>query len=128
PRTPAPAPTPAAPAPQATAPVPTPAPAVARAAPPPNYVASLLSALERHKHYPPAARFARMEGSAMLRVVLRRDGSVAEWRFLRGTGHDLLDEAVANMIRRASPLPAPPSASLAGEVLELLVPVKFSLR
>uniref|UniRef100_UPI001A9C662F energy transducer TonB n=1 Tax=Siccirubricoccus phaeus TaxID=2595053 RepID=UPI001A9C662F len=127
-------PRPAAPVAPAAPAEPTPQPAAAaapapaaRPAPPPSYVSALMAALERHKHYPPAARFARMEGTAMLRVILRRDGTVSEWRFLRGTGHEMLDEAVTNMIRRASPLPPPP-ANWPGDPVELLVPVKFSLR
>lgn len=104
-----------------------PAPAPVRQAPPPSYVGSLLAALERHKAYPQAARWRRAEGTALLRFAMRRDGSVAAWRIERSSGHDDLDGAVAEMIRRASPLPPPP-VELTGDPVELTVPVRFSLR
>ncbi|GGC36822.1 hypothetical protein GCM10011504_13970 [Siccirubricoccus deserti] len=118
--TPAPAAAPP-PAPVAAAPAPT------RVAPPPSYVGALLAALERHKQYPTTARWHRIEGSALLRVAMRRDGSVSAWRLERSTGNADLDAAVGVMVRRASPLPAPP-AELPGDLVELLVPVRFSLR
>jgi protein TonB len=104
-----------------------PAPAPARQAPPPSYVGALFAALERHKAYPQAARWRRAEGTALLRFTMRRDGSVAAWRIERSSGHEELDLAVAEMIRRASPLPPPPP-ELAGDIVELTVPVRFSLR
>jgi protein TonB len=96
-------------------------------APPPSYVGALLAALERHKQYPATARWHRIEGSAVLRVAMRRDGSVSAWRLERSTGNADLDAAVGVMVRRASPLPAPP-AEFPGDPVELLVPVRFSLR
>jgi protein TonB len=102
-----------------------PAPVVRR--PPASYVGALLAALERHKQYPSGARWRRAEGTAVLRFAMRRDGSVARWRLERSTGHGDLDAAVEQMIRRASPLPPPP-AELPGEIVELVVPVRFSLR
>ena len=134
PSRPAPRPTPAT----SPRPVPPEAPAAeARAAapaspapparPPPNYVGRLLTALDRHKEYPAAARRFRAEGTALLRFSMRRDGAVAAWRIERSSGHASLDDAVAQMIQRASPLPAPP-AELPGDPVELVVPVRFSLR
>ncbi len=114
------------------APQPAPAPpAAAQPAPParpsPNYIGALMAALERHKQYPGAARFRRAEGTAMLRFRMGRDGRVLQWQLDRSSGDADLDSAVAAMIRAASPLPAPPQ-ELGGEVLELVVPVRFALR
>ncbi len=126
--TPRPAPQPATSAPaaaaSAAAPLP-PAPAIRR--PPPSYVGALMKALERHKDYPSTARWRRAEGVALLRFSMRRDGTVSAWRVERSSGHADLDDAVERMIRRASPLPAPPG-SLPGDPVELTVPVRFSLR
>jgi protein TonB len=122
----------ATPAPAAAAPAPASAPAVApaapvAAAPPPNYVARLFAALERHKAYPQEARYRRAQGVAMLRFRMRRDGTVTGYRLERSAGDAALDEAVLAMIQRASPLPAPPP-ELAGDPIELTVPVRFALR
>jgi periplasmic protein TonB len=145
---PPPAPVRAAPPPPRPAPVPRPAPAAPstpapaeappaaatapaapapRRSPPPSYLGALLAALERHKEYPAAARWRRAEGTVILRFSMRRDGSVAAFRIERSAGDGELDAAVERMIRRASPLPAPPP-ELAGDPVELVVPVRFSLR
>jgi periplasmic protein TonB len=115
---------PAAAAPATAAPA-APAPAMQR--PPANYVGALLAALERYKEYPAGARLRQAEGVAMLRFTLRRDGAVFAWRIERSAGDRELDAAVERMIRRASPLPAPPP-EMPGEALEMVVPVRFALR
>lgn len=101
------------------------APVVRR--PPPSYIGALLAALDRHKEYPAQARWRRAEGIAVLRFAMRRDGTVVAWRIVQTTGHDDLDAAVVRMIQRASPLPPPPP-ELAGDPVDLVVPVRFSLR
>ncbi|RAI60734.1 TonB family protein [Roseicella frigidaeris] len=127
-----PRPQPAAPSPPvAAAPAPAAAPPPAAAArpagPPPSYIGALLAALNRHKQYPTSARLRRAEGVVMLRFAMRRDGTVMRWRVERSSGHPDLDEAVGVMVNAASPLPAPPP-DLPGDPVELVVPVRFSLR
>ena len=122
---PPPAPTaPQAPAPAASTPTAAPPRPVA---PPPSYLARLVAELERHKAYPRAAQSRRQQGTAMLRFTLTRDGHVADWRIERSSGHDALDGAVAAMIRKADPLPPLPP-EIAGDSLDLVVPVSFILR
>jgi protein TonB len=120
---------PAAPPAETAATPPPPAAAAAPVArrPPASYVGSLLAALERHKTYPQSARSRRAEGTAVLRFAMRRSGHVVAWRIERSTGHDDLDDAVEQMIRSASPLPAPPE-ELPGDPVEMVVPVRFRLR
>ncbi|MBS7789503.1 energy transducer TonB, partial [Roseococcus sp. SDR] len=103
------------------------APAPVARQPPANYVGRLLAALDRHKEYPSAARYRRAEGVTLLRFAMRRDGTVAAFRIERSSGHEDLDAAVLRMIERASPLPPPPP-ELPGDPVELVVPVRFSLR
>lgn len=116
---------PAAPAPAA------PAPAAAPASPPASVIASwrgaLLRHLERYKRYPRAAQLQRLEGVAQVRVVLDRQGTVLSARLERGSGHAVLDGETEEMVRRASPLPAPPP-EMASDRIELVVPVEFALR
>ncbi|MDI3308460.1 MAG: energy transducer TonB [Acetobacteraceae bacterium] len=119
-----PAPPVAAASPAPAAPVP-----AASAMPSASYVARLLGALERQKHYPDAARWRRAQGVALLRFRMRRDGTVIGYRIERSAGDPALDEAVLAMIQRASPLPAPPPELQPGqEAIELTVPIRFALR
>jgi TonB family protein len=121
----APAPAPVAPAPS-PAPAAPAAPAPRSAAPPASYIGALMGHLERHKVYSASARARRAQGVAELSFTMRRDGTVISWRLVRGAGDAELDEAVETMIRRASPLPAPP-ADVGGDTVTLVIPVRFRL-
>lgn len=95
--------------------------------PPPNYLSLISAQLERNKFYPPMAQRRRQHGEALLRFTVARDGRVLAWTLDRSTGHALLDRAVEEMIRRASPMPPMP-ADMDGDRFELTVPVPFTLR
>jgi len=103
----------------------TPAPQTPQAAPPPTYLAALYAHLARYKHYPRVAQLAHVEGTALLRFTMDRQGKVLAYRIDRGSGHADLDAEVSAMIERAQPLPAPPADM--PETMELVIPVQFSV-
>lgn len=83
--------------------------------------------LERRKRYPDQARVRRQEGEAMVRFTMTRDGRVTAAELARGSGHAALDREVLALPERAQPLPPPP-ADVAGERIEIVIPIQFSLR
>ena len=80
--------------------------------------------LNRHKRYPASARMQNMQGIVHVRFAMDRSGQLTASQVVRSSGFPLLDEEVIELLKRASPLPRPPTA-LPGELLELIVPVKF---
>lgn len=92
---------------------------------PARWQAALLAHLERHKRYPRGARSRREQGTAQLGFSIDRRGHVTSARLVRSSGHPELDQAVLDMVRRASPVPAPPPEV---RQLQFSVPVRFSLR
>ena len=56
-----------------------------------------------------------------------RDGRVLGSWLERSSGAAALDEETLELIKRAEPLPKPP-AEVAGETVQLVVPVEFLLR
>ena len=90
------------------------------------YYATLAAQMNRYKHYPMAARRARQEGTATLSLLIRRDGSVADFSISKSSGFEALDAAVLRMLERAQPLPAFP-ASMKEDELRVDFPVSFSL-
>ena len=90
------------------------------------YYATLAAQMNRYKHYPMAARRARQEGTATLSLLIRRDGSVADFSISKSSGVEALDAAVLRMLERAQPLPAFP-ASITEDELRVDFPVSFSL-
>jgi len=118
----------AAPAPVAAAPAPQAQPAPeARPNAMASFEALLAAHLDRYKRYPHASQVKGEQGEALLRFTMDRQGHVLAARLERGSGYAALDEEIMAMIRRAEPLPPLPP-EVAGQRLELVVPIRFRLR
>jgi protein TonB len=105
---------------------PTPPPPSSTAPAPDSWEGRVLARLEAVKRYPSAARVRRMQGVAFVRFRATRAGDVVFARLERGSGHDVLDRAAIETVRRARPLPTIPSDR--PEEIEIVVPVEFFLR
>jgi protein TonB len=100
------------------------APGAAATISPARWQSRLMSHLERRKRYPTSARRARQEGVAQVRFSIDANGNVGSVSLARSSGVAALDQEVVDMVRRASPVPAPPP----GVGRTIVVPVRFSLR
>lgn len=114
-------------APETTAPPSRPAPPAASAASARSWEGEVLAHLERRKRYPPEARSRRLEGVALIRFSMNRQGQVLSASLAQTSGHAVLDREALGLLRRAQPLPAPP-AEIVGDTLTLTVPVEFFQR
>lgn len=88
---------------------------------------SVVMHLSRHKRYPPAARSLRQQGSVNVAFTMDRLGHVVAARVLTSSGSPLLDEEATAVLKRASPLPAPPP-SIGGATFDLVLPIRFQIR
>ncbi len=93
----------------------------------PTWRGALFGHLERLKRYPQAAQWRRQQGTVYLRFTMDRAGKVLRATIERSSSFDILDEEVLALIARAQPLPAPPD-EIAGDTIELIVPVQFYIR
>lgn len=84
----------------------------------------LLAHLERYKRYPGSARSRGATGTATVRFSIDGSGRLLSARIARSSGSSALDGAALSMVRRASPMPAPPTRARA----TLTVPVRFIVR
>lgn len=91
---------------------------------PARWQSRLLAHLERRKRYPSGARSRREQGTAHVRFSIDGNGNVTAVRLARSSGFPELDQEVVAMVRRASPVPAPPP----GVNRTLTVPVRFRIR
>ncbi|HIE5095364.1 TPA: energy transducer TonB [Stenotrophomonas maltophilia] len=87
----------------------------------------LLGHLQKHRRYPRQAERLRQQGVVYVRFAVARDGVVSALGLGRSSGFALLDQETLDTVRRASPVPAPP-AEVAGDPVEVMVPVSFFLR
>ena len=92
-----------------------------------DYNALLLAWLQKHKEYPRRAKLRQQQGTAMLYLLLDREGRVLEHRIEETSGYALLDREALALVERAQPLPRMPD-EMPNARLELIVPVEFFLR
>lgn len=89
---------------------------------PAKWQSRLMAHLERRKRYPSGARGA--SGTVLVRFSIDDDGRVLSVGLARSSGVTELDSAVLELVRRASPVPAPPP----GVSKTVLAPVRFTAR
>lgn len=91
---------------------------------PASWQSRLMAHLERRKIYPAGARSRGETGTAYVRFRIDDDGAVLSAALARSSGSADLDGEVLALVRRASPVPAPPP----GANRTITAPVQFSIR
>lgn len=92
-----------------------------------QYQDKVRAAIESHRIYPGSARRRKIQGTAIIRIHVNRQGHILKHHFIKGSGHHILDYAVLEMIKAADPLPAIPP-SLKKDTVFISIPVGFQLR
>lgn len=83
-------------------------------------------AIAKHKSYPRIAQQRGQQGDVFLDLKLDGNGNVLSARVKVGSGYESLDKQALEMVKKASPFPAPP-ASLRNRTFNITVPVSFKL-
>jgi TonB family protein len=91
-----------------------------------TWKSQIVARLHEHKRYPEEAKSRRDQGVAQVFFSLDREGRVLESRVVRSSGANALDEEALALLRRAQPFPPPPQ-ELAGDHVDLTVPIRFNL-
>jgi len=92
-----------------------------------NYSGRVLSHLQRRKRYPRAAARKKLTGSVRLRFTIGRNGRVSAARITRSSGHQVFDQEVLAMVRRANPFPSIP-AGFNKSSMSFSVTIRFAPR
>jgi periplasmic protein TonB len=88
---------------------------------PASWKGELMAHLNRYKRYPSGAGV----GTASIAFTISRSGEVLSARLIGSSGDSALDEEAVALIRRASPVPAPPP-EVGGGSIPLTVPIRFN--
>lgn len=83
--------------------------------------------VNRHYNYPSEARNLGMQGVAVVRLRIDRYGNITFFKLDKQTGHRALDKAALEMVERANPVPPVPDDYPSDQLIEFLIPVKFTL-
>lgn len=76
-----------------------------------NYPGQVVSRLRRALSYPAQARRQRIAGEVHVSFTIGANGAVSGVDIVRSSGHAILDEAALQIVHRAAPFPAIPSAA-----------------
>jgi len=91
-----------------------------------RYLSNLRATIERHRGYPLAARRRHLEGTAVLRFSVSRNGQLSSSQLVRSSGEGLLDTAALNALRAVESFPVAP-LDVPGEQFTLELPVVFRI-
>lgn len=83
--------------------------------------------MDKHKEYPIEARKTNITGEAVIRIQINRAGEILNYGFERRTGSKELDSAILRMVESASPVPKVPENYPEGDIIDFLIPIRFSL-
>lgn len=86
---------------------------------------SLFRRVVELRHYPSTARLNGWEGKVVLRVSIRQDGNLEDVSVVQSSGHESLDNAAMEAVRRACPLHL--KHQLEKPMIFVQVPISYSL-
>lgn len=75
-----------------------------------EYAGLIQTIIARNRIYPQEAQAARLEGSVVVHFLLTPKGKIKNLSIVQSSGHDILDLAAKETIRRSSPFPPVPAA------------------
>jgi len=91
---------------------------------PAKWQSRLMAHLERRKRYPSGSRSRGERGIVYVRFSIDQSGNVLSVTLAKSSGFSELDQEVLSLVRRASPVPAPPP----GASTTITAPVRFNVR
>lgn len=91
-----------------------------------SYSSLLANAIAKYKQYPKIAQMRGWQGTVIADLEIDSKGSVTSAKIKKSSTYEVLDNEALEMIRKASPFPAPPE-SLRGKNFNVLVPISFKL-
>lgn len=90
-----------------------------------DYESKLSSWIGKHRFYPEEAKKSGITGTAVIRIKLNRDGTLAAQSIETSSGAPLLDKAAIEIARNSSPMPRIPAEYPGAKEIEFLIPVIF---
>lgn len=91
-----------------------------------SYSSLLANAIAKFKQYPKIAQMRGWQGIVIADLEIDSKGTVISIKVKKSSTYEVLDNEAIEMIKKASPFPAPPE-NLRGKNFNVLVPISFKL-
>ena len=92
-----------------------------------SYSTTVTKAISKQKRYPRIAQMRGWQGEIIAILEIGGQGNLINSKIEKTSGFKILDKEVIAMIKRATPLPAPPM-ELKSKILKINVPISFKLQ
>lgn len=92
-----------------------------------SWQSDVSNAIAKKQVYPRAALRKEIEGKATVEINIDREGNIVAHSLKSSTGNELLDNEIAKLMERASPLPKPP-ANVSDKELTMVVPLAWTIQ
>ena len=92
-----------------------------------SYSTTVTKAISKQKKYPRIAQMRGWQGEIIAILEIDGQGNLLTSKIEKTSGFKILDKEVIAMIKRATPLPAPPM-ELKSKILKINVPISFKLQ
>jgi len=92
-----------------------------------SYSTTVTKAISKQKRYPRIAQMRGWQGEIIAILEIDGQGNLINSKIEKTSGFKILDKEVIAMIKRATPLPAPPM-ELKSKILKINVPISFKLQ
>lgn len=92
-----------------------------------RYTQELSAWVINHQIYPAEAKAQGIEGSATVRLTIKRDGHLLNKVIVASSGNTMLDQAALDMVTHSDPMPKVPD-NLVGEPLSYEIMIRFKLK
>jgi len=91
-----------------------------------NYAHRISKIIMNNQQYPGLAKMRGWQGTVIADLEIDSKGSVINVKIKKSSTYEVLDKQALEMIKKASPFPAPPD-NLRGKNFNVLVPISFKL-
>jgi|GEM_PF-6482862 len=92
-----------------------------------KWLALLRKEIQKNKRYPYKAQRRKQQGTVLLKLVVRANGSLVKTLLIHSSGHKTLDRDALKLIDKIFPFKAFDKNSL-GDILEIDIPINYILK
>lgn len=87
----------------------------------------LIKRIQEVQEFPRSALTRKIEGVAHVKVTLAADGAIRDFELVKKTGYSVFDRQIPGIMRRLTPLPAPPKSLLKSGEVRLKLPLVWRI-
>lgn len=91
-----------------------------------SYGTTLSTWIQKHHRFSRRLERRQLYGTAIVSFTIDRDGNLLTYEIVKSSGHEAIDEAAIETLKRASPMPPVPEELTGAQYTPLPLPIEFN--